>query len=105
MTGGPAERKCHQDDLVVSQLTAAELVTVVLAVVLSVALEGPGDALVPGGALPLVVPAGRPGRVGSALGLVTPVPAVVISVTAPGLENTFLVVALILVRFTQTVVA
>ena len=83
-----------------SRLTAANLVAVVLTVVLPVALEGPRYTLVPGGALPLVVPARRPGRVGRALRLVSSVPAVIISVTAPGLQNTFLVAALKLVRFT-----
>ena len=70
-----------------SQLTASGLVAHVLAVVLAVALEGPGYALVPGGALPLVIPTrGARGR-GAAVRLVTPVTAVIITITPPGIRG------------------
>ena len=88
-----------------ASLTASCLVAHVLAVVLAVALEGPGDALVPGGALPLVIPTrGARGR-GAAVRLVTAVTAVIITVTPPGLQNTLLVGALVFIWLTQTVLS
>ena len=79
-------------------LTAPALVAVVLAIILSVAVKGLGDALVPGRALPLVVVAGRAWRAGRASLLVATVAAVVVRVAAPSLQDASLVRALELVR-------
>ena len=69
--------------MTVDLLTASGLVAHVLAVVLAVALKGPGYALVSRGTLPLVIPArGSWGR-GAAVRLVTPVPAVIITIAPP----------------------
>ena len=79
--------QCEQSAQNRSQLTASGLVAHVLTVVLSVALEGPGYALVTGGALPLVIPTGGARGRGAAVRLVTPVTAVIITVTPPGIRG------------------
>ena len=91
--------------MTVDLLTASGLVAHVLAVVLSIALEGPGDALVPGGALPLVIPTWGARGGGAAVRLVTAVTAVIITVTTPGLQNTLLVGTLVFIWLTQTVLS
>ena len=68
-----------------AKLTASGLIAHVLAVVLSVTLEGPGYALVPGGALPLVITTRRARGRGAAVSLVTPVTAVIVTITPPGI--------------------
>ena len=76
------------------ELTASGFIAHVLAVVLPVTLEGPGYALVPGGALPFVITTRRARGRGAAVRLVTPVTAVIVTITTPDIRGSLVMLQL-----------